>query len=300
MVSNEVEKTRKFVSGLDYKMRPLITAQYIKVYSEAVERALMLEVEAKDRNAGKELWRQKRNVGLSSEGPSWRGTGVQLGYYKSNCPMRSSSVSSALRACYRCGQQGHLIRDCLNQEAGTVFGSWAHVLFDSGASHSCIASSFVFTSGLEISFIDRALCVDTPVGVSVSLSRIVRDYSIVIAGRTFVFDLILLEITGFDVILEMDWLASFRATIDCFRGRVTFCTPEGDCFFFMGDRSDPQPSSLYEIQGRSHDDYFLASLLAEEDDAVGTVYLAVVCDFLDAFSERLDRVASTSRSGVHY
>ncbi|XP_059658666.1 uncharacterized protein LOC132304992 [Cornus florida] len=53
-VRNEVDKTRKFVSGLDYKMRPLIMAQYFKVYLEAVERVLMLEAEAKDRNAGKE------------------------------------------------------------------------------------------------------------------------------------------------------------------------------------------------------------------------------------------------------
>ncbi|XP_059645869.1 uncharacterized protein LOC132288784 [Cornus florida] len=54
MVNNEVEKTRKFVSGLDYKIRPLITAQYIKVYSEAVERSLMLEAEAKNKDARKE------------------------------------------------------------------------------------------------------------------------------------------------------------------------------------------------------------------------------------------------------
>ncbi|XP_059650787.1 uncharacterized protein LOC132296620 [Cornus florida] len=54
IVKNEVNKTRKFVSGLHYQMRPLITAQYFKVYSEAMERALMLEAEAKDRNAGRE------------------------------------------------------------------------------------------------------------------------------------------------------------------------------------------------------------------------------------------------------
>ncbi|XP_059633663.1 uncharacterized protein LOC132276306 [Cornus florida] len=57
MVSNKVEKTRKFVSGLDYKMRPLITAQCIKVYSKAVERALMLEAEAKDKDARRALYR---------------------------------------------------------------------------------------------------------------------------------------------------------------------------------------------------------------------------------------------------
>ncbi|XP_059637203.1 uncharacterized protein LOC132279287 [Cornus florida] len=93
--------------------------------------------------------------------------------------------------------------------------------------------------------------------------------------------------TSLDVILRMDWLASFYATIDCYRGRVTVCTPEGDCFFFMGDRSDSQPSSVYRIRERSRGDYFLASLLAEEDNVVGEGYPEVVHDFLDMFPEDL-------------
>ncbi|XP_059627670.1 MDIS1-interacting receptor like kinase 2-like [Cornus florida] len=38
MVSNEVDKVQKFISGLDYKIRSLLIAQGIKVYSEAVKR----------------------------------------------------------------------------------------------------------------------------------------------------------------------------------------------------------------------------------------------------------------------
>ncbi|XP_059635307.1 uncharacterized protein LOC132277470 [Cornus florida] len=54
IVRNEADKTRKFISGLHYQMKSLITAQYFKVYSEAMERALMLEAKVKDRNAGRE------------------------------------------------------------------------------------------------------------------------------------------------------------------------------------------------------------------------------------------------------
>ncbi|XP_059630330.1 uncharacterized protein LOC132273386 [Cornus florida] len=74
--------------------------------------------------------------------------------------------------------------------------------------------------------------------------------------------------TRFDVILGMDWLAFFHATVDYFRGRVT-------------------PSSLYGIREWSRGDYFLASLLAEEENVVGESYPAVVCDFLDVFPEDL-------------
>ncbi|XP_059635551.1 uncharacterized protein LOC132277725 [Cornus florida] len=46
----------------------------------------------------------------------------QPGHYKSSCLMRLSSVSSAPKACCWCGQQGHLIRDCPSQRAGTISG----------------------------------------------------------------------------------------------------------------------------------------------------------------------------------
>ncbi|XP_059668807.1 uncharacterized protein LOC132313887 [Cornus florida] len=134
---------------------------------------------------------------------------------------------------------------------------------------------------------NQALCVDMRVGVSVSLSRVVKDCSIVIVAQTFAFDLILLEMTSFDVILGMDWLASSHAMIDCFRCRVTVCTPEEDCFFFMGDRNDFQPSTLYGVRGQGHGDYFLASLQVEEDDVVEAVYPVIVCEFLDIFPEDL-------------
>ncbi|XP_059663937.1 uncharacterized protein LOC132309666 [Cornus florida] len=67
MVTDEVDKTQKFVSGLHDRMRPLIMAQFIKVYSEAVERALMLEADIKDKDVRKEQWKQKKGAGPPSE-----------------------------------------------------------------------------------------------------------------------------------------------------------------------------------------------------------------------------------------
>ncbi|XP_059664110.1 uncharacterized protein LOC132309866 [Cornus florida] len=91
MVKDEANKTRKFVSGLNDRMRPLITAQFIKVvsglndrmrplitaqfikvYSEAVKRALMLEADNKEKDARREQYKQKRGAGPSSEGSSWK------------------------------------------------------------------------------------------------------------------------------------------------------------------------------------------------------------------------------------
>ncbi|XP_059627673.1 uncharacterized protein LOC132270509 [Cornus florida] len=114
MVSNEVDKVRKFVSGLDYKMRPFITTQYIKVYSEAVERALMLKAEAKDKYARREQWKQKRNAGSSSEGSSWKRNmsgssqfqGQQSTRFAPTTPMPAGSDKSGV-VCYQCQQPEH-------------------------------------------------------------------------------------------------------------------------------------------------------------------------------------------------
>ncbi|XP_059629960.1 uncharacterized protein LOC132272912 [Cornus florida] len=169
-----------------------------------------------------------------------------------------------------------------------VSHSWARVLFDSGASYSFIASSFVQALGLEVSQLDRSLCVDKPIRGSVALSRVCKSYSITIAERVLEFDLILLEMTGFDVILGMDWLSSFRAVIDCFRGRVSVCTSDGDCFCFVGDRCDPLTHSFYGVRGRDRQTFFLASLFADDDvEFYGVDFPAVVRDFLDMFPEDL-------------
>ncbi|XP_059626898.1 glutamate receptor 2.3-like [Cornus florida] len=45
---------------------------FIKVYSKAVERALMLEADNRDKDARREQWKQKRGAGSSSEGSSWK------------------------------------------------------------------------------------------------------------------------------------------------------------------------------------------------------------------------------------
>ena len=98
-----------------------------------------------------------------------------------------------------------------------MFNSWARVLIDTGASHLFIASSFTLTLGLEIAVLDSVLLLDTPVGGWTILIRVCRSCEVEIADRRFVFDFIVLDMTSFSVILGMDWLTGYRATIDCVR-----------------------------------------------------------------------------------
>ena len=57
---------------------------------------------------------------------------------------------------------------------------------------------------------------------------------VTVEGRELSVDLIELVMTDFNMILGMDWLVKYGATIDCRRKMVTF-EPEGeDPFVFVG------------------------------------------------------------------
>src|SRR3954469_24626062 len=100
------------------------------------------------------------------------------------------------------------------------------------------------------------LKVTTPVSGDVKLRDVCRACLMGMAGCEFTFDLILLDMSNFDVIIGMDWLTAFRAHIDCFNRKVTFQTPEGETLKFLGNKHwTPIPPSMESV---------LANIWAEE------------------------------------
>ncbi|WP_375608914.1 retroviral-like aspartic protease family protein, partial [Bartonella sp. AC140YNZD] len=120
-----------------------------------------------------------------------------------------------------------------------VYNTWARVLFDTGASHSFIALSFARALGLPVDQLAQPLCVETPVGGVVTLGSVCRACDLMIFSIYLSFDLIILDMHSFDVILGMDWLSVFRATIDCYTCRVTMHVSSGYLCTFVGEREDP-------------------------------------------------------------
>ena len=88
------------------------------------------------------------------------------------------------------------------------------VLFDAGATHSFSNPATAKRIVCAVEDMNVHLCVSTPIGSVYQTDQIVRDCSIVIQNREFI-DLVVLDIQGYDVILGMDWLTAYQATIDC-------------------------------------------------------------------------------------
>ncbi|WP_323159104.1 hypothetical protein, partial [Pseudomonas viridiflava] len=62
----------------------------------------------------------------------------------------------------------------------------------------------------------------------------IKDGQIEISGELLVATLIVLPMSGFDVILGMEWLAANHALIDCHWKEVVFRPPGRPSFKFRG------------------------------------------------------------------
>ena len=86
----------------------------------------------------------------------------------------------------------------------SVCGKDASVLFDPGSTYSYVSSLFAPFLGVSRESLSTLVYVSTPVGDSVVVNRIYRSCIITFCGYETRADLLLLEMTDFEIILGMD------------------------------------------------------------------------------------------------
>ena len=167
---------------------------------------------------------------------------------------------------------------------------FARALIDPGSTHSFVSVSFVGLLGMPIDNMNFDLFVATPLGDSVVLSKIIRDCYVMIGYREMTFDLVLLGLQDFDVILGMDWLISYHASVDCFGKTVTFSIPSQPDFSFEGKHVDKPLRVISALQSssllRKGCQGFLAYVGNEKND-LKLEDIPIVKDYPDVFSEDL-------------
>ncbi|RVW88783.1 hypothetical protein CK203_034722 [Vitis vinifera] len=95
------------------------------------------------------------------------------------------------------------------------FSTWAHVLFDPGATHSFISASFASLLDIEFVPFHYSLCVETPMGGKVETMWVCHACVLYIGGLEVIMDLVLLDISSFDAIVGMDCLTQHHVVLDC-------------------------------------------------------------------------------------
>jgi hypothetical protein len=102
----------------------------------------------------------------------------------------------------------------------------ATVLFDLGASHSFLSSSFVVKHQLPITIMKQTMLVSSSAG-EMRTKHICPAISITIRGVDFLVNLIVLDSKGIDIILGMDWLRKYDGVILCVKRAIRLTKEDG-------------------------------------------------------------------------
>ena len=139
---------------------------------------------------------------------------------------------------------------------------WARVLF---ASYSFIVASVVIELSLKVEALEEPLYVSSPLGIRARIRMICRGCELEIFGTLLTVDLRIMDMSEFDVILEMDWLTAYRVVIDYESKRVTAYTQDGTRVIFQGDKHDILSQTMYESRCQRQLAGWLESLTLEDE-----------------------------------
>jgi hypothetical protein len=129
----------------------------------------------------------------------------------------------------------------------------ATILFNSGASHSFISSSFVAKHSLPIATMKHTMLVSSP-GGDMRAKHICPVVSITIRGVDFPSNLILLDSKGIDIILGMDWLSKYEGVIQCARKAVKLTKKDGTSVEFVAMVQSGPDSKLNQTKAIALED----------------------------------------------
>jgi hypothetical protein len=153
----------------------------------------------------------------------------------------------------------------------------AIVLFDSGASHSFVAASFVQKYNLPLFMLKNRMIVSSP-GGDMHARHVCPKVSILLRGGRrgveFLANLIVLESKGIDMILRIDWVSKHNGLIDCAKKAVRLTPSSGKELEYVAE-------SLVTDKAASN------IIVLKHLDAASILDIRTVSEYSDVFLEEL-------------
>jgi hypothetical protein len=146
------------------------------------------------------------------------------------------------------------------------------VLFDSGASHSFISSTFATKQGMKMVTLDKGGYNINATGNNISTNQLVLGAKIEIEGHLYDVDLIVLLGLGLDVILGMKWMSGNSVLIDTSTRVIMLRDPRDQQAFLVQLPRDVSPQNIVN------------ATIAKAKEIAN---IPVVCEFPDVFPDDL-------------
>ncbi|XP_070040040.1 uncharacterized protein [Nicotiana tomentosiformis] len=174
----------------------------------------------------------------------------------------SEQQSTAPRGCYECGDPGHMKRFCPRLR-GKVVQQSQHPMISAPVAATAIPPP---RGGGQVGrdrprggghpdipreSLGTPVYVSTPVSDSIVVDRVYRSCIVTLYGYETRADLLLLDMTDFEVILGMDWLFPYHAILDCHAKTVTLAMPELPRLEWKGS-SISTPSQIISFMKTRH------------------------------------------------
>ncbi|XP_070054523.1 uncharacterized protein [Nicotiana tomentosiformis] len=172
-----------------------------------------------------------------------------------------------------------------------VCGRDSSILFDPGSTYSYVSSLFSHYLGISHESLGAFVYVSTPVGNSVIVDWVYRSHVVTFCGYETRVDLLLLDMTNFEVILGMDWLSQYHAVLDCHDKTITLVMLELPRLEWRGSTINASSWVIFFLNARHMvEKGCLAYLAYVRDTAVETPTIdsvPVVQEFSDVFPSNL-------------
>jgi hypothetical protein len=175
----------------------------------------------------------------------------------------------------------HLEVDTVQETPGVALGTFsfeyhpANVLFDTGATHSFVTASWVELHNIPVAPMYPPMRVSS-VGGRTQMDRFCPSAKVQIRGIEFPNDLIVMgnQDTTIDVILGMNWLTKYQASLSCGKRTVKLVSLSGEEVLVQLILSGPRKGSCHQVTAH-----------IEEINPLEVI--DVVSEFPDVFLEEL-------------
>ncbi|GKD23898.1 putative reverse transcriptase domain-containing protein [Tanacetum coccineum] len=143
-------------------------------------------------------------------------------------------VNQRIPTCFKCGRQGHYRNECPKLKN------------QNRANRSFVSTTFSTLLDITPDTLDVSYAVELSDERISKTNTVLRGCTLGLLGHPFNIDLMPVELSSFDVIIGMDWLANHHAVIVCDEKIVWI--PYGDkVLIVQGDRSDKGKKSKLSI-----------------------------------------------------